>query len=517
MKNDFEKGFHFFQDNASVSPAIAISTEYIGKIENEISEFVETINKYSENNLDIQQLKGFFAETWHAGTFNIDAALKKSSNRAYVDIENRIGYASADIGTNFGKSAGLKYCANAKGSAHQQSLNHFEKFQKYHASGGKCTMKEYFAKNRISPEQAFEPIYKGQIRIIPEDQYDAAVDFLKQSIEKCNNPEKAQGLKETLNMLSTALSDGKGNRSLPLSKLDSEVKTEIAKLGNATAENMGVTIEDMIKFEHILRHSLQAGLSTLAISAILKIGPEIYKSIDYLIKKGMISEEQFKSIGFAALSGSSEGFIRGSVTAALTTACVSGMMGESLKQAIVNSLTQTTISGVIAALVVVTIDAFKLSFNVVQGKITQYEMKNEMLKKLFISALSLGIGTGAQILLKIPAIPFLIGSFVGSIAGEFIYNGMHKATLSLCANSGFTMFGLVEQDYTLPDDIIESLGLDSFEYDQFEYDEFKNDEFDIDELQLDEFDYDEFEYNTFDTKILRRGVIGVSKIGYSLI
>ena len=383
-------------------------------------------------------------------------------------------------------------------------------------------MEEYFAKNGISPEQAFEPIYKGQIRIIPEDQYNDAVEFLKESIEKCKNPKKAQGLKETLKMLDTALSDGKGNRSLPLSKLDSEIKAEIAKSGNATAENMGVTIEDMIKFEHILRHSLQAGLSTLAISTILKIGPEIYKSIDYLIKKGMISEEQFKNIGFAALSGSSEGFIRGSVTAALTTACASGLMGEALKQAIVNSLTQSTTSGVIAALVVVTIDAFKLSFNVVRGKITQYEMKNEMLKKLFISSFSLGLGTGAQILLKIPAIPFLIGSFVGSIAGEFIYNGTHKATLSLCANTGFTMFGLVEQDYTLPDDIIESLGLDSFEYDQFgydefEYDEFEYDEFEYDELQLDEFNYDEFEYNTFNTKILRRGVIGVSKIGYTLI
>ena len=38
----------------------------------------------------------------------------------------------------------------------------------------------------------------------------------------------------------------------------------------------------------------------------------------------------------------------------------------------------------------------------------------------------------------------MIGSFVGSIIGSFTYNVGHKAIVSFCVDSGFTMFGLVE-------------------------------------------------------------------------
>lgn len=67
----------------------------------------------------------------------------------------------------------------------------------------------------------------------------------------------------------------------------------------------------------IVKEALKDGLTAAAISMILKAAPEIYKAIDYLIKTGELDADQFKRIGFAAVSGAGEGFIRGTVSALL--------------------------------------------------------------------------------------------------------------------------------------------------------------------------------------------------------
>lgn len=63
------------------------------------------------------------------------------------------------------------------------------------------------------------------------------------------------------------------------------------------------------------------------------------------------------------------------------------------------------------------------------------------------------------------------------------------------------MFGLVEQDYTLPKEIIEQMGIETFEPKGFSFDTFEK---------------DTFEPDTLDITFLRSGVIGVSKVGYVL-
>lgn len=55
-----------------------------------------------------------------------------------------------------------------------------------------------------------------------------------------------------------------------------------------------------------------------------------------------------------------------------------------------------------------------------------------------------------------------------------------KAVVAFCVDSGFTMFGLVEQDYTLPKEIIEQMGIETFEYESFQYDTFEPEGFSFD-------------------------------------
>ena len=75
--------------------------EYLIPVKEAIKQFTEDLEKLGENNLGVKQLKGFVAEYWQADTFNIDAAVKESTSRAFRD--GSTGNASVDVSTNFGE------------------------------------------------------------------------------------------------------------------------------------------------------------------------------------------------------------------------------------------------------------------------------------------------------------------------------------------------------------------------------------------------------------------------------
>lgn len=108
-----------------------------------------------------------------------------------------------------------------------------------------------------------------------------------------------------------------------------------------------------------------------------------------------------------------------------------------------------------------------------------------------------------------PVFGFMLGSFLGSIVGSLVYDAGKRVCLSFCVELGFTFFGLVKQDYVLPKDVIESLGLKVFKYEKFIFNTP-----DIKKFEPKRFNYKKFEPNTINIYFLRRGVIGVNKVGY---
>jgi len=104
----------------------------------------------------------------------------------------------------------------------------------------------------------------------------------------------------------------------------------------------------------------------------------------------------------------------------------------------------------------------------------------------------------------------MIGSFIGSIIGTFTYEFGYNGVLSFCASTGFTMFGLVEQDYTLPEDVIQSIGIKVFDYEKFNFKKFAPKQFEVKQFTV-----KPQEIKMFEIKPLSRGVIGLSTIGYT--
>ncbi|WP_293970516.1 hypothetical protein [uncultured Ruminococcus sp.] len=73
------------------------------------------------------------------------------------------------------------------------------------------------------------------------------------------------------------------------------------------------------------------------------------------------------------------------------------------------------------------------------------------------------------------------------------------------------MFGLASQDYTLPKQVIEQIGIETFDYETFAYGTFEPEAFSYDTL-----DTETFAPDILEITFRRRGVIGVSKLDYVL-
>lgn len=134
----------------------------------------------------------------------------------------------------------------------------------------------------------------------------------------------------------------------------------------------------------------------------------------------------------------------------------------------------------------------------------------EAINALFTSLVSKVFGTAFTA--AFPAfniLAYLIGSAVGFAIAKIAHYGAKRMILSFCIESGCTFFGIVDQDYQLPQEVLDDLGIDTFDYEEFNFGSFQYDSF-----KFDSFSPDVFEYEKFGVKIIRRGVIGIGKIGF---
>ena len=498
----FKEGYEFFEKHTGNFAGHATGIHYVNAVESEIKKLVNNLNDFETSGARIDTLKGDVAEFWHAGTFNINAAINSSKNRVQVDRSHDFG--SADItGVNFDAKFGLKYYKDGTASAIQQSKSILNRFNEYKTRGRNDNLELYLEERGLSAETDLNsPVYSGQYRVIPSDQLKEATMFLERKIreEAVKRPEQVHRYEETLKLLRDKVKDNEGNESIALSEQEARELASLSKEGGVNPEGLHLTTEELIKFTNILRQAYKAGLTAATISMVLRVAPEVLNAIAYLIKNGEIEEGQFKKIGFAAITGAGEGFVRGTVSATITASCKAGLCGSAMK---------SIDPSIVGAVTVLVMNSMKNSYQVTTGNMSRAEMVNELIKEMFVTTCALSMGAASQSLIEIPVLGYMIGSFVGSIAGSVIYSSIYNPVLSFCVDSGFTLFGLVDQDYELPEEVLKEIGIEIFEYEKFEYEPFEYEKF-----EYEKFEYEQFEYEKLHTIFLRRGVIGVNCIGY---
>lgn len=499
-ENCLKEGYNLAIKNLAASYGSEVGGEYVHNIQKTIDILMKDINSFNGFKTDSDMLQGDLAEFWHADTFNINATINNSSYKASVNRSH--GLASPDVTLNDGTEIGLKYYKSAAASANAQAKSYFEHFCEYKTASGRTelTIEQYLIEKGINENVLrTDPIYSGQVRIIPSDQYEVAVSYLKWKIQKelMTRPEEAKRYQETLELLTSSIKVVDGTKSFELSREVSQKMADLAKDGKFDPADFGITTEELIRFSHALKEGVEAGKSAAVITMVLKMAPHLYQCLKKLIRDGRFDEEEFYNIGFAAITGAGQGFLYGFVAGTIVTTCKTGIWGESLKN---------VTHSVIGALTTIFIQSMQDSFKVVKGDMTQHEFLANLSKNILVVSCGIGLGCTLSMLTLCP-FAYMLGNFVGSFVGSFAYIAVDKVFMSFAVYSGWTFFGIVKQDYVLPDNVFQELGIDFFDYEKVYYNKFKFDEFEYDTFFLDE-------YTPNFISIIRRGVIGVHQVGY---
>lgn len=466
--------------NVLQNQQIAAQNLHIQEINAAIDKLARNINEHPHLNLGVEQFKGYVAEEFVSGTFNIDALKKGSKHMTFTLQDN--GYGSVDIGTNFGKSYSLKYS------------NLAEKAENYQA---------------VLNEDTRLPKYQGQERLIAPEQVDEAKAWATRRAIKdmYTRPDVSASHKDTGDHLVGVISDGEGVQSKELSIREANAIAKEAKNGGFAPEKHGISKEVYLTEVRVdyLNRAVRAGLTAATITAIAQLVPELYKAIDYLIKHGEITLNQLKKSGSKVISTSGEAFLRGSIAYGVEMAIQKGLFGDGLN---------TVNPSVVGVSVAIILETIKNSLLVAAGKMTSPEMGSQFVDTLVVSSgylvsTKIGGAIAQAFFPELPGIGFAIGSLLGcSVA--VVYNIGKKKFISFCVDTGFTCFGLVEQNYELPDKVLKELGIGTAKISRAN----------VGRTQIkrteDTTDIGRTSYETVNMTVLRRGIIGVNKIGYVL-
>ena len=453
MNDDFLKGYEQAAKNASNIIGASEADDYIQEVNLAVDQVVFVMKDLEGSKLPVDSLKGFIAEKWHAGTFNINSVVNDSGEWASVPSSNT--FASPDIRTSWGEYYGSKYYQSAEATAKAQSISLEEYYKKAIAGNpSKLSFQEFCSQRGIDDigSRQYKSIYENQTRLVPSDQLNDIGDELKQKAIKAayNRPELTDKFEETGRRIADRINSPNGNSSIPLSEEEAKKIARNVKEGEFNRSEFGLETKEFVKFENIINEAIKAGLTAAVITVVLKNIPNIIVMFEKTLKDEEISLEDFSEMGFCSLSVASQSFLRGTTAATLTASFKSGLAGEVAK---------TINPTVIGAITAITFNIIESSIKLGTGKISETEYANSCLRDVLIGTLP-GIGSiTGQALLPIPVLGLLIGSLIGSMVGAFVYTASNKVLLKVSITSGLTYLKLVEQDYSMPVEILEFMGL----------------------------------------------------------
>jgi hypothetical protein len=143
------------------------------------------------------------------------------------------------------------------------------------------------------------------------------------------------------------------------------------------------------------------------------------------------------------------------------------------------------------------------------GRITQAEFVEACIRDMVVAGMGLGGAYLFQSVIPIPILGALIGNFIGTSIGGFAVAGVEKVFLSFFVEKGYTFFGLVKQDYRLPEGILEQIGVETIHLDCIDFETIA-----FDTISFETISYEEISLELIDYSFLKRGLIGVNRVGY---
>lgn len=440
------------------------SNEFVSAVQDTIDETIRNLKTTTAQYKNCEDgLKGYLFEDWHGGAFNIDVARSgKEGISAIVPKVTSGPYVKIDViimkpdGAHLG--AQLKCFDNAHSIA----------------------------------KEIIRPDYKGLQLIIPSEHLENVRAILETWL---NHPDYTVQAADALQRINDRI-QAMGNSSIPITDEMMQQMAEDLRKGTLDPEKYGLSSNTIIKWTDIARESAEAALNAALLTALLKAAPHLWETMSLLVKEGSIDPDALKKAGIAAISGATDGALRGSLAAAITASCKSGLLGQPLK-----NISPSTI----AAGTVVAINAIQNAIDLYHGKMSQAEFAEACIRDSVIVSIGIAGASIGQVFITVPILGALMGNFIGSICGTIIYEGSRQIFFSFFIDSGVSFLTIVKQDYTVPKEVLRQAGFDLIELNELS----------LKRLELNTLQLNRLDVNTIDITVLKRGLISVNCIGYT--
>lgn len=459
---EFQRGFQLAADQFVASAVGDRVGDYSFRVEASLEELIGDMARVAVNQKDLHYAKGDVAELWHAGTLNLDATQRGLDVSAFAP-RNAGPIDVAIDGPNGGVAAQLKYYRGAEETAKAIS----------------------------------DPKYRGLEKVVPSDQVDsvraAALRLASKNVER---PEVAGSYEHTARVADDRLRID-GAESRPLSEQQSlDLTRQLRRDGTIDRSMFGLSSREIIQWQEVLRDAAPVAARAALLAAALQAAPYLVAIAKKGLETGEIGAEDFAPLGQALPAAVLRSGLAGGLTAAVVGAAHKELLGTSLKE-----LDPTLVS----AVVVLCISAAGHSIQAAHGVISPQEAAARTAEDALTIFVSVGFAAVGQALIPIPLLGAMIGNIVGAVVARLVIDQANEAIVGLAVDTGWTFFGLVEQDHTVPSGLLAEAGWQTISLQTIQ----------PRALEVRRLETNRVDLETIDVKVLRRGVVAFRRVGYT--
>lgn len=477
QSEEFDSGFNWYLKENGLVFSSDSAAKLCTDIRTAIQETLNTLNTDVKGSKKrIGNLQGDMAEYYFARIFNLKAKASGSPYRAEVLRSTELGsvdvliYETDAAGNAVPGSArpySLKYYKSGKGAAAQQVRTFGSEYRAVltrkmkkdpSITSENYTFDDFLKERKLDNKGISEEtlLYGGQTRLIPKAKMTSARKYLEALIKKEPDPERRKNLQTVLDLITDVLNspDGKVG-DIKLTRTKSEEIARAARKGKLDLDKLGFGIDDILTNKIIWEKSLHIGFISGCLTLAIDLAPQLIDIIRQLFSKGIVDVESLDLTGGLNDAGSS--FIVGTLTSALTF--------HASRETLLSSVTPEMISFIVMMCytsIVTTIKGYR--DNLSGGEIANQLVQNTYIltwtyvgTSLIGPQIASGIGNiigqaiGAVGNSVLPVVSTMLGTLIGAVLGGLTYKWLYDLGISLCVEKGYTFFGLVKQDYTIPE------------------------------------------------------------------